>query len=137
MTQKFYAENVLPYHIDHIKWLESHYNRPIYFQEDNDPSHGTRSLHNVARKAKQDSHLSIIHHPAQSPDLNPIEGIWEIMKQRLRGGNWSTVEQFKAAIEAEWRHVTINQIRKRISEMPWRCSRLIELKGLRIRSTLW
>ena len=33
MTQKFYTENVLPHHIQHIKKLEAKYNHVIYFQE--------------------------------------------------------------------------------------------------------
>jgi hypothetical protein len=59
------------------------------------------------------------------------------MKQRLRGGLWQTVAEFKQAIEAEFNRITRSQIRKRISEMRWRCERAIELKGARIRSKLW
>jgi hypothetical protein len=105
--------------------------------DNNDPSHGTRSKNNVALQAKRAAGLVIIIHPAQSPDLNPIESIWQIIKGRLRGGNWRTVAEFKAAIQAEWERVTQEQIQKRIDEMPWRCARLVELKGARIRSTLW
>jgi hypothetical protein len=137
MTQKFYTENVLPHHIEHIHWLEHHHGHQFYFQEDNDPSHGTRSKNNLAAQAKRDAHLCIVLHPAQSPDLNPIESIWQIIKQRLRGGTWHTVAEFKAAIQAEWERITQGEIRKRISEMPWRCTRIIELEGARIRSTLW
>jgi hypothetical protein len=137
MTQKFYTENVLPHHIEHIHWLEREHAHQFYFQENNDPSHGTRSKNNVALQAKRAAGLVIIIHPAQSPDLNPIESIWQIIKGRLRGGNWRTVAEFKAAIQAEWERVTQEQIQKRIDEMPWRCARLVELKGARIRSTLW
>ena len=76
-------------------------------------------------------------HPAQSPDLNPTESIWQIIKQRIRDGRWQTVEEFKAAILREWNQITREEIRKRISEMPWRCRKVIELEGKRIRSNLW
>jgi transposase len=72
-----------------------------------------------------------------SPDLNPIEGIWEIIKQRLRGGRWATVEEFKEAILREWRHIAQDEIRRRIREMPWRCRKLCINNGDRIRSNLW
>ena len=67
---------------------------------------------------KRAADLWILLHPAQSPDLNPIEAIWQIIKQRLRGGTWKTVEEFKAAIQREWDRITIAQIRRRIREMP-------------------
>ena len=54
------------------------------------------------------------------------------MKQRLRGGTWKTVEEFKAAIQAAWDSINIAQIRRRIREMPWRCKRIQELEGARI-----
>ncbi|KAF1807995.1 hypothetical protein P152DRAFT_406338, partial [Eremomyces bilateralis CBS 781.70] len=72
-----------------------------------------------------------------SPDLNPIEAIWLIMKQRLRGGRWQTVAEFKEAIEREWKRITQQEIRQRIAEMPWRCKKVVELKGGRVRSDLW
>jgi fatty-acid desaturase len=75
MTQKFYADNVLPLHIKHIKWLEKHHNHQVYFQEDNDPSHSTRSKYNLCRTLKTRAGLYLLTHPAQSPDLNPIESI--------------------------------------------------------------
>lgn len=137
MTQKLYAETILPKHIERIKELEARFGRKILFQEDGDSSHGHRSANNAPEKLRRASDLQILIHPPQSPDLNPIEAIWEIMKQRLRGGRWKTVEEFKEAILAAWRSVTQAQIRRRIREMPWRCRRVVELKGARVKSNLW
>ena len=137
MTQKFYTETVLPHHIEHIKWLEAKYKRKFWFQEDNDPSHGTRSKNNVAARAKRASDLQILVHCAQSPDFNPIEAIWNIIRGRIRGRIFESVDEFKKAIEAEWRRVTLAEIRHRIAEMPDRCERIVELKGARIKSSLW
>jgi hypothetical protein len=41
-----------------------------------------------------------ISHPQQSPDLNAIESIWQIIGQYLGGGHWRTEAEFKAAMEA-------------------------------------
>ncbi|KAF1809204.1 hypothetical protein P152DRAFT_495158, partial [Eremomyces bilateralis CBS 781.70] len=135
MTLKYYTQNFLPKHIDHIKALEAQYKHVFYLQEDGDPSHGTRSWNNLAAHAKRAVGISIPPHPAQSPDLNPIEAIWQIIKERLRGGNWQTVEEFKEAIRREWRRITQQQIRSRISEMRWRCEEVVRLEGNRIRSS--
>lgn len=137
MTQKFYTQHILPSHIEHIKRLEARYSRSFYFQEDNDPSHGTLSTKNVARQLKDVSQLTKLDHPPQSPDFNPIESIWRAIKQRIRGGRWLTVEAFKNDIEREWRRISKKTIRKRIAEMKWRCEQCIKLNGGRVRSKLW
>jgi hypothetical protein len=137
MTMKFYTQEILPHHIEHIKELEKHYKHQFWFQEDNDGSHRTRSNDNIARRLKNRSRLLLLLHPAQSPDLNPIEAIWNIIKQRLRGGSWQSVQEFKDAIFREWKRITLAEIRKRISEMRKRCDKLIKLEGRRIKSNLW
>lgn len=137
MTQRFYTDSILPKHIEHIQWLQTKYNHRIFFQEDNDGARGTRSLENIARRAKTDAGLTLLTHPAQSPDLNPIEAIWMIIKERLRGGRWNSVQEFKDAIEAEWRQVTQAQIRRRIREMPIRCKYLVDNQGARYKSNSW
>ena len=137
MSQEFYAREILPQYIQEIKALEERYHHRFWLQEDGDPSHGNKSTNNPCYRMKRAADLWSLLHPAQSPDLNPIEAIWQIMKQRLRGRTWKTVEEFKAAIQREWDRITIAQIRRRIREMHWRCKRVQELEGARIRSALW
>ena len=98
MTQKYYAEHILPKHIEAIKRLEERHKYRYVLQEDNDGSHRTRLLRNPCRRLKINANLELLLHPVQSPDLNLIEGIWQIIKQRLRGGRWATVQEFKEAI---------------------------------------
>jgi hypothetical protein len=137
MTQVFYAKKILPEHIKQIKALEERHGKRYRLQEDGDPSHGNRSFSNPPAQLKRDADLLILVHPPQSPDLNPIEAIWGIMKKRLRGRTWSTVAQFKADIQAEWDKITMAEIRRRIREMPRRCRMVQESKGERIKTSLW
>ncbi len=137
MTQKFYAEAILPHHLDHIKWLEEQHKHPFIFQEDGDPSHGHRSPNCAPTRLKRDAQVKCLQHPAQSPDLNPIEAVWMIIRKRLRGGKWQNVAEFKAAIEREWRRVSRAEIRRRISEMPKRCKALYSSQGRRYRGYRW
>jgi hypothetical protein len=83
MTQKYYTEQLLPHYIKKLQ-EESKHSRRAIFQEDNDSSHGTRSTNNVARELKKANSIETLQHPAQSPDLSPIEGIWNILKQQVR-----------------------------------------------------
>ena len=106
--------------------------------EDNDGSHGTRSEVNVVRDYKRDHSIDCVIHPAESPDLNPIEGVWNILKQRVRQRLFhGSIEELKQIIRDEWRAISQTEIQERIAEMPDRCAQLVEGGGERIRRRLW
>ncbi|KUJ14223.1 uncharacterized protein LY89DRAFT_720584 [Mollisia scopiformis] len=105
-------------------------------QEDGDPSHGMRKR-GLAQQLKENNWIVNLKHPAQSPDLNPIEAIWNIIKQRLRHRIFQSEEEIKEALQEEWSKVTITEVRKRISQMPRRCARLINNGGKPIKTALW
>jgi transposase len=44
-----------------------------------DPSYGMRK-EGLAKKLKDANWITNLIHPARSPDLNPIEAIWNIIK---------------------------------------------------------
>ena len=81
------------------------------FQEDNDGSHGTRSFENVARMAKDLMELDYIDdHPPNSPDLNPIENVWRILKSRVKMHFPKTPAELRKAIEEEWKLISLEEI---------------------------
>jgi DDE superfamily endonuclease len=98
MTQKYYIKRLLPIYIKAIQEARIAYDQDIILQEDNDPSHGTKSELNVAKQLKDDNWIIVLVHSAQSPDLNPIEAIWGILKQRIRRRRWDDLEQLKEVL---------------------------------------
>ena len=46
--------------------------------------------------------------PSESPDLNPIEHLWEIMKKRLEKKPCKNMDELKEAIFETWESITSN-----------------------------
>ena len=67
-------------------------------QENRDPSHGIRKK-GLAAQYKADHNIINLKHPAQSPDLNPIKAIWNIIKQRLRRKVFDSENDIKVALQ--------------------------------------
>jgi transposase len=51
----------------------------LIFQQDNDPKHTSKK----AKKWIEDNDITLLDWPPQSPDLNPIEHLWDHIKKKL------------------------------------------------------
>ena len=107
-----------------------------YLQEDGDPSHRHKK-NGLAEHLKRENWIDNLAHPPQSPDLNPMEACWNILKQRIRRHVWRDLEELKAIIQQEWSNITMQEVRARISDMPGRCKLLVETGGKAIKSAQW
>ncbi len=95
------------------------------FQQDLAPAHtakGTKSWFN-------DHGVTVLDWPANSPDLNPIENLWGIVKRKMRNTRPNNADDLKAAIKATWASIPPQQCHKLITSMPRRIEAVIKAKG--------
>jgi transposase len=71
--------------------------------------------------------------PPNSPDFNPIERIWTLMKSRIQTRRGSeritTVTAMKRVLQEEWDKITIEEINREIAKLPTIIKRCIEVNG--------
>ncbi len=68
------------------------------FQQDLAPVHTAKG----AKSWFNDHGVTVLDWPANSPDLNPIENIWVIVKRKMRDTRPNNTDDLKAAIKATW-----------------------------------
>lgn len=95
------------------------------FQQDLAPAHTARST-----KTWFDAHaITVLDWPANSPDLNPIENLWGILKRKMRGTRPNNKEELTASIQEMWASITPMQCHSLIASMPRRIKAVIKAKG--------
>ena len=69
--------------------------------------------------------------PAQSPDLNPIENLWDELQRRLRKRNPRPANKHElyTALKEEWERIPRKIYKKLIDSMPRRVQECIEKNG--------
>ena len=85
----------------------------------------------VCRQYLEDEGIETIEWPSRSPDLNPIEHLWDIMFRSIRRRQVApqTVQQLRDALTQIWEEMPQDTIRRLIRSMPRRCQACIQACG--------
>ncbi|KAH9083242.1 hypothetical protein LEN26_021043 [Aphanomyces euteiches] len=95
------------------------------FQQDNAPIHKARIIDSFF----DDNAIETLPHPPQSPDLNPIEHLWELIGRKLSKKPANSIQNLKTKIEAIWNQIPVEYVQKLIMTMPKRLDMVIANRG--------
>lgn len=77
--------------------------------------------------------ITVIEWPSYSPDLNPIETIWNKMKDWLQDHYDNlyslSYDRLREAVQAAWNYITEETVKDIIDSMPARCQAVIDAGG--------
>ena len=87
-------EHLLPYAKENLppEWT---------FQQDSIPWHKTKKVKNFFQK----NSVTVINWPAQSPDFNPLEKLWGIIKAQIKKDKSQKLDGLKKKIET-WNKIS-------------------------------
>lgn len=108
-VQKLFGE-------DNLDWV---------LQEDNDPKHRSK----LAQEWKVRNEITQLPWPSMSPDQNPIENVWRVMKINIGKKNIRTAEHLRRELKTEWGRLPSGLAENLVKSMERRVTSLIEVKG--------
>lgn len=84
----------------------------------------------VTRRFLANNNVNVLDWPANSPDLNPIEHIWDELGRRARQNHViNTVRDLSAALQVEWNNLAANDVQRYVDSMRQRVLTCIGQRG--------
>ncbi|UYV61469.1 hypothetical protein LAZ67_1004962, partial [Cordylochernes scorpioides] len=120
MTAQRYVDDVLrPVTLPYLQGVPN-----VFYQQDNPRPHTAR----ISQQALQD--VQMLPWPPYSPDLSPIEHVWDIIGRRLHAlPQPRSEDELWQMVEREWRAIPQDAIRTLIDSLPRRVAACIAVRG--------
>lgn len=99
--------------------------RMLTFVQDNARPHTARS----SQKMFEDFGWKLMTWPPSSPDMNPIEKLWGVMKNKLTGQRFANEAQLKSSVLQIWREMPETLIESCLNGVPARVAKLLAARG--------
>lgn len=99
--------------------------RRAVFQHDNDPKHTSKTTTALLKKLR----VKVMDWPSMSPDLNPIEHLWGILKWKVEERKVSNIHQLRDVVMEEWKRTPVATCEALVNSMPKRVKAVLENNG--------
>jgi len=98
-----------------------------YFPQDNDP----KLMSGLATQWFEDNNIQVLGWPSQSPDMNPLEHLWDHLKCQLRKYPTAPkgVHELWNRVAEEWDEIPPEVCQNLIESMPRWIQAVIKAKG--------
>ncbi|VVC30761.1 Ribonuclease H-like domain [Cinara cedri] len=85
----------------------------------------------IVKNYTEEVGIPVMNWPARSPDLNPIEHLWDEFKRRVRSHDPAptTLQDLQYAVVAEWVNIPQERIVRLITSMKDRMEAVIKARG--------
>ena len=108
--------------------------RPFTVYEDGAPAHTSKLATQTWQKYP---HIKVVRAPACSPDLNPIENLWNIVDDRLLGTTYQNRHAFMHELVRKWEETTAAECENLCSSVPRRLQKVINVQGGHIERNIY
>ena len=108
------------------------YPNGFILQRDNSKVHRARVVGEYLETKDADIIEEELPWPSYSPDLNPIENLWGVLKNNIRKRQPHTTEDLRNIIEEEWEALDDNYVKNLCLSIHNRIDMCIENEGARI-----
>ena len=97
--------------------------------QDNDPKHTSHLCKNYLKRKEEKGDLVIMNFPPQSPDLNPIENLWDHLKREKVKHRSTNKDNLWDVLNQSWNNIKPEVLIKLVHSMPNRVNAVLKAKG--------
>ena len=109
--------------------LRTGINQPAVFMQHNALCHPAKSF----KTFLSEEDVTVMKWPAQSPDMNRIGNVKNLLNERAKKKNPRNVEELRTNLKGEWEKISVDDCKTLIRSCSKRCQAVIESKGLNIK----
>ncbi len=114
---------------DHVHpFMTTVYHLLMYFQQDNAPCHKAQLISDWF--LEHDSEFTLLKWPPQSPDLNPIEHLWDVVEWEIHimDVQPTNLQQLCEALMSIWTKISEECFQHLVKSMPQRIKAVLKAK---------